>query len=420
MIEKQIEIATSDGVSEAIVYRPDEDGQCPGVIHLTDIGGIRPAHCDIARRLAGEGYVVLVPNVFYRIARPPVFPRGPDVTDEQRMKRLSELAAPLTPEAIERDSQAFIDALASEEHVSEKAGLGVAGYCFTGAVAMRIAATCPDRIAAAASFHGGGLFTDSATSPHLVLPRIKARLYFAHAVKDRSMPEEAIRNLERALEDWGGRYQSEAYEGAYHSWTSSDSPVYNQPQAERAFRKLVSLLAETLVGQEDWTRGGPGWTGYAGGSGRPVNSASVCGWSSAQSPYMPSTVPNGMCSKSSADRTMPAIRAQGRNCTSPIPMMIPGTERIRMIAVMPIPSTPRNGAAVLTSAFASGSDKPLKKPARPPKTANTMIAASTPKQPRMMWSTPRIFTCCAMAVYFRKLVSNRLSIRLYSSAQLAG
>jgi carboxymethylenebutenolidase len=231
MIEKQIEIATADGVSDAIVYRPDGDDKWLGVIHLTDIGGIRPAHCDIARRLAGEGYVVLVPNVFYRTARPPVFPRGPDVTDEQRMKRFSELAAPLTPDAIERDAQPFVDALMSQKHLSQRSGFGVAGYCFTGAVAMRFAATCPDRIASAASFHGGGLFTDSATSPHLVLSRIKARLYFAHAVKDRSMPEEAIRNFESALEDWGGQYESETYEGAYHSWTSSDSPVYNQPQA---------------------------------------------------------------------------------------------------------------------------------------------------------------------------------------------
>jgi carboxymethylenebutenolidase len=241
MIEK-IDITTSDGVADAILYRPDGDGPWPGVIHLTDIGGIRPAHCDIARRLAGEGYVVMVPNVFYRTARPPVFPRGPDVTDEVRMKRFSELAAPLTPEAIERDAQAFVDALASQEHVSRDAKFGVAGYCFTGAVAMRYAAARSDRIAAAASFHGGGLFTDSPTSPHLVLPRIKARLYFAHAVKDRSMPEEAIRGFERALEEWGGRYESETYDAAYHSWTASDSPVYNQAQAERAFQKLVSVF----------------------------------------------------------------------------------------------------------------------------------------------------------------------------------
>jgi len=109
-----------------------------------------------------------------------------------------------------------------------------------------VAAAQPDKVAAAASFHGGGLYTDSPTSPHLLLPRIRARLYFGHAVKDNSMPEEAIRKFETALAAWGGQYQSETYEGAYHSWTALDSPVYNQPQAERAFGKLTELLAATL------------------------------------------------------------------------------------------------------------------------------------------------------------------------------
>jgi carboxymethylenebutenolidase len=93
------------------------------------------------------------------------------------------------------------------------------GYCATGGMALRIAAARPDRIAATASFHGGGLFTDAPTSPHLALPRVKARLYFGHAIQDRSMPEEAIEKLNRALESWGGQYESEVYEGAYHSWT---------------------------------------------------------------------------------------------------------------------------------------------------------------------------------------------------------
>ncbi len=124
--------------------------------------------------------------------------------------------------------------------------MGVVGYCFTGKMAMHAAAACPDTIAAVASFHGGGLFNDGPTSPHLTLPRIKARLYFAHATNDRSMPEEAIAKLEQALASWGGKYESETYKGAHHSWTSSDSPVYNPPQAERAFHKLLELLRTTL------------------------------------------------------------------------------------------------------------------------------------------------------------------------------
>ena len=104
----------------------------------------------------------------------------------------------------------------------------------------------PDKIAAAASFHGGGLASEKPDSPHLALAFIKARLYFGHAVNDKSMPAEAIERLNHALEAWGGRYESEVYEGAYHSWTIPDSPVYNQPQANRAFEKLTQRFAETL------------------------------------------------------------------------------------------------------------------------------------------------------------------------------
>jgi carboxymethylenebutenolidase len=111
---------------------------------------------------------------------------------------------------------------------------------------MRVAAARPDKIAAAASFHGGGLFTDTPASPHRLLPRIQAELYFGHAVEDRGMPEEAIKKFEQALAEWGGTFESETYEGARHGWTVLDSPVYNEPQAERAFRKLTALLGRTL------------------------------------------------------------------------------------------------------------------------------------------------------------------------------
>jgi carboxymethylenebutenolidase len=133
-------------------------------------------------------------------------------------------------------------------HESVKAGpLGVVGYCFTGGVALRYAAARPDKIAAAASFHGGRLYTDAPTSPHLVLPNVKARLYFGHADKDNSMPEAAIQKLDAALESWGGRYQSELYAGAAHGWTHPDGPVYNQDAAERAFGKLTALFGAELA-----------------------------------------------------------------------------------------------------------------------------------------------------------------------------
>ena len=245
MVEEEIEIRMPDGTADAVLYRADDARGHPGVIHLTDIGGIRAAHRDMARRLASHGYTVLMPNVFYRTGRPPVLDLPPGAGEEERTKRLAELRGPLTPDAVDRDVSAYVDFLAADRSAGQGA-MGVVGYCFTGGMAMRAAAARPARIAAAGSFHGGGLFTESPGSPHLVLPRIKARLYFGHAVQDRSMPQEAIEKLERALEVWGGAYESKVYEGAYHGWTVPDSPVYNRPQAERAFQKLTELFAQTL------------------------------------------------------------------------------------------------------------------------------------------------------------------------------
>jgi carboxymethylenebutenolidase len=243
--EEKVQIRTADGVSHGLLFRP-EGPRLPGVIHLTDAAGIRPTQSEMARRLASEGYAVLVPNIFYRTSEVPVFGFTPNWGDERTTKRLGELASPLTPDAMERDASKYVDFLAALEFTND-GGIGVVGFCFAGAMAMRTAATRPDKIAAIASFHGGRLFTDAPTSPHLALSRIGARLYFGHAVKDNSMPAEAIAKFDRALEAWGGNYESEVYEGALHGWTVPDSPVYNQPQAERAFEKLKELFAAALV-----------------------------------------------------------------------------------------------------------------------------------------------------------------------------
>jgi len=241
MIEEQIEIRTADGTMDGFLYRHEGESR-PGVIHLTDIGGIRSSQKAMASRLAAAGYTVLMPNLFYRFGKPPVIDFAAGFENEEVKKRLAELRGPLTPEAVQSDAGAYVDFLAGQEGVSP-GGMGVVGYCFTGGVALRTAAARPDRIMAAASFHGGGLCTDAPTSPHLLLPRIQARLYFGHAVEDRGMPPEVIERLEQALAAWGGRYESEVYD-ARHGWTVPDSPVFNGPQAERAFAKLTGLLGE--------------------------------------------------------------------------------------------------------------------------------------------------------------------------------
>jgi carboxymethylenebutenolidase len=239
--EQHHSISLPDGASDAYLYSTPGERH-PGVIFLTDIGGIREAELTKARRVAEQGFSVLVPNIFYRSAKPPVMPFPADFGSETVQKRMQELRGPLTPEAITRDANGYVDFLAAQLPVSDGA-FGVVGYCFSGAMAMRIASERPDKIGAMASFHAARLYLENdPNSPHLLLPKIKARLYFGHAVQDKGMPAEAIAKFEDALRKWDGQFESETYEGAYHSWTTLDSPVYNQPQAERAFQKLIEFF----------------------------------------------------------------------------------------------------------------------------------------------------------------------------------
>lgn len=246
MLQDAVSIETPDGISDATLLRPDSGASGPGVIHLTDIRGIRESHRDMAGRLVAHGFVVLMPNVFYRTSAPPVF-NTPFLPGEARtMKRMQELSTPLTPDAMERDMAAYIDFLTAQRGV--RAGkIGLVGYCVSGKLALYGAAVRPDVVAAAASFHGGDLATDAETSPHLLLPRIRAELYFGHAVEDRSMPMEAIETLDRALTAWGGWFDNDVYADARHGWTVPDHPTaYNPAQAERAFEKLLALFDRTL------------------------------------------------------------------------------------------------------------------------------------------------------------------------------
>src|SRR6476661_6818441 len=198
MIEENIEIKTPDGVVDAFLTRPESSDPLPAVINLTDGLGFRPAFAEQSKRIAEHGYVVLAPNIFYRVSKSPVFAFEPDFSKDSTRERFNELKAPLTPVAMERDGSAYIDFLASQPFVGG-GPMGVIGFCFAGKFAVLVAAARPDRVAAAASFHGGGLFTDTIDSPHLVLPRVQASLYFGHAEHDQSMPTEAIEKFEWAL-----------------------------------------------------------------------------------------------------------------------------------------------------------------------------------------------------------------------------
>ncbi len=245
MIEEQVEIQTPDGLSRGFFFDPGDGRPHPGVLHLTDIRGVRPAFRDMAGQVAEAGYRVLMPNVFYRTGEPPFLQSGKPFSDPEVQRDFGSLVSPLTPEAMESDLAAYLDFLAGRAGVAE-GPMGVVGYCFTGAMALRAAAVRPERVAAAASFHGGGLYKDDAASPHRVLPRVRARLYFGHADGDRSMPAEAIGKFEEALEAWGGRYESETCTGAGHGWTVPDSAAHDPAQARRARGNLMALLRESL------------------------------------------------------------------------------------------------------------------------------------------------------------------------------
>jgi carboxymethylenebutenolidase len=247
-IEENPEIKTPDGLVDAFLVRPESSEPLPAVINLTDGLGFRSEFAEQSKRIAERGYVVLTPNIFYRVAKPPVYPADADFASERGQERFKALKKPLTPDAMARDGMAYVDWLSSQPFVSS-GPIGVVGFCFAGKFALEVAAARPDRIGAAASFHGGGLFTDTLDSPHIVLPRVRARLYFAHADRDHSMPTEAIEKFEWALQSWGGDYASEVYE-AKHGWMIPGRQVYHPENAARGFDKLMELFDDALQSGE--------------------------------------------------------------------------------------------------------------------------------------------------------------------------
>ena len=244
MMEYTPSVEAGDGSAEAFVYTPG-DGPHPGLLFYTDLFGIRPANQGIAKRFAEAGYTVLMPNVFYRYGNLPLLDFEFQMGEERSMKVIGPLFGSLTAANMEKDAPHYVEALLNRNDVAGDK-IAVVGYCFTGAMALRTAAVVPDKIAAAASFHGGRLVMEDPDSPHTRIAQVKAELYFGHAVEDQSMPPAAIEKLDLALKGWGGTYTSEIYEGAKHGWSVPGRPVFNPAQAERHYEKLFGLLKRTL------------------------------------------------------------------------------------------------------------------------------------------------------------------------------
>ncbi|MEO7055015.1 MAG: dienelactone hydrolase family protein, partial [Rhizomicrobium sp.] len=180
-----------------------------------------------------------------RYGKPPFADASFKWGEPASMKIIGGLFAALTGTMMEKDAPRYVDALL--ERPEAAAGkIGVVGYCFTGAMALRTAAVCADQVAAAASFHGGHLVTEAPDSPHSRISGVTGELYFGHGVMDDTMPPAAIEKLHDTLKAWGGRYQNEVYEGARHGWTVPGRDVYNEQQAERHYQKLFDLLKRNL------------------------------------------------------------------------------------------------------------------------------------------------------------------------------
>ena len=248
--ETMVDVKTADGTCDAAYIHPTT-GSHPGVIIWPDAFGLRPAMRDIGKRIAAEGYSVLVVNPFYRATKAP----GVDIahfsfTSQDDMKKLQGLMGPLNaPGGIEKDAAAFVEFLDKQKEVNKSKKFGTQGYCMGGPLVVRTAAALPDRIGAGGSFHGGGLVTDQPTSPHLLAPKIKARMYFGVAANDDMRQPDAKDKLREAF---GQKAEVEVYK-SNHGWCVPDMPappnmpIYNKPEAEKAWTKLVALYKAGCV-----------------------------------------------------------------------------------------------------------------------------------------------------------------------------
>jgi carboxymethylenebutenolidase len=241
-----VEIKTPDGTCDAYFVSPAK-GRHPAVLTWPDIFGLRPASKEMATRLAGSGYSVLVINPFYRTQKAPTAPEHPDFNDPATRQALMTLAGTLSPATAATDATAFIAFLDAQPSVDKKKKMGTTGYCMGGPFVFRTAAAHADRIGAAATFHGGGLVTDKPESPHLLIPQMKAQYLVAIAENDDTRQPEAKTVLKDAFAKANLSAEVEVYAGAQHGWCPPDSAVYNHDQAEKAWSRQLALFSKALA-----------------------------------------------------------------------------------------------------------------------------------------------------------------------------
>jgi carboxymethylenebutenolidase len=244
--ESEVNITTPDGLCDAYFVHPSK-GAAPSVLVWPDIFGLRPAFRQMARRLAEAGYAALVVNPFYRTKKAPTSTPDANFEDPATRDALMALSRSLTADSAFTDAKAFTAWLDQQAAIDRSRKMGTIGYCMGGPLVFRTAATVPERIGAAATFHGGGLVTEKPDSPHLLIPKMKARFLVAIASNDDSKQPTAKDTLKSSFADAKLVANVEVYEGALHGWCPPDSKVYNAAAAEKAWAAMMELFKGALA-----------------------------------------------------------------------------------------------------------------------------------------------------------------------------
>jgi carboxymethylenebutenolidase len=245
MTQRDVAIPTPDGTLDASLHTPTGSGPWPAVIMYPDAGGVRDTFHEMAQRLADLGYAVLLPNMFYRLGEFEPFKMETAFSDPDERKRLMSMVSSITKESAGRDTGAILEFLAGQPEVAE-GKVGTSGYCLGGGLALDAAGRFPDRVGAAASFHGGQIASTAPDSPHLLAGAMQATVYVAGAENDASFDDEQFERMKAALTDAGVDHTLVTYP-AGHGFAVPDNPTYDETAASRHWDALESLYGSSLA-----------------------------------------------------------------------------------------------------------------------------------------------------------------------------
>ena len=243
--EKDVSVKTADGSADAALFYPTGKGKWPAVLMWPDILGLRPVFREMGKRLAAQGYVVLVPNPYYRAKKAPVVQGAFDFNNKEQMNRIMAFRSALTDAMVDRDSAAYVTFLDAQAQTDKRKKAAVQGYCMSGPLSFRTAAARADRVGAVATFHPGALVTDKPSSPHLLIPKTRASYLVIIARNDAAQMPKEQSELQAAFAA-AHRPAKVEVSSANHGWTVAGSQTYDEKEAERAWAELLPFYRANL------------------------------------------------------------------------------------------------------------------------------------------------------------------------------